>query len=49
MVYNIKKVYDVWVVLDHNGNEVEECPTKRDAKKFVDTYNLADNQAFAPE
>lgn len=39
MVYAIKRVYDVWVVLDNDGNEVEECPTKKSARAFADHYN----------
>lgn len=36
MEYTIKKVYDVWVVIDSEGNEVDECPTKRDAQKIAE-------------
>ena len=39
MSYTIKKVYDVWVLVDSDGNEIEECPTKRDARKIADEYN----------
>jgi len=39
MAYTVKKVQDVWVVIDPEGNEIEECPTRKDAQKFADSYN----------
>ena len=40
MVYTVKKRYDVWVVLDSDGNEIEECPARKDAVKCAAYYNV---------
>jgi hypothetical protein len=49
MKFTVKKVYDVWVVLDPEGNEIEECPSKKDAQKFADGFNEVNNPFFVPE
>jgi hypothetical protein len=49
MSFTVKKVQDVWVVLDPNGSEVEECPTRKDALKFAASYNDINNPFYVPE
>jgi hypothetical protein len=43
-MYTVKKEYDVFVVVDEQGNEYEECPTRKDALGFASVRNK--NQTY---
>ena len=43
MEYTVKKIYDVWVVVDSQGNHYDECPSRKDALKFADARNNGDD------
>jgi hypothetical protein len=48
-MYTVKKMWDVWAVLDTDGNQIEECPTRRDAVGFAARYNAGEYVPCAGE